>query len=313
MALVLPSTVEELNFLQNSIDYSTVPTFVKESDKGFDNIAVERRFKREVSLPNGLQNWNIGNFDPYLNFDDHNQANNLEVIPESQDDRLVPEEGELRQRCESFSSVSSSMDDKNLVYHNIGVKTFNTVCVDSGSTCISSDHTYPAQTIFKGLDAEETYQNLDTFLKQVPEGHISDPIPIPSVSPVGSPMTDSNLEYSILSSFSSCSQDSFSEKPVGIKRPTSDLSVDDELFTLTTGRKRTCESPSGSSYYDNRKKNNIASKNCRKTRKEKQKEMEVRVTELEKEKEDLNTEVQLLEELIHAHKLKLYAILQSRR
>lgn len=136
---------------------------------GFENISVEKRYKREVSLPNGLENWNIGNFDPYLNFEDNNVYEEFKVIG-SLEDRLVPEEGDHRLRTESFSSLMSMrMDDKKAGYQNYGMKTFNTVCMDSGSTCISSDHAYvsPSPSFYKGLEAEETYQNLDMFLQQV--------------------------------------------------------------------------------------------------------------------------------------------------
>lgn len=134
---------------------------------GFDDISVEKRYKREVSLPNGVENWNIGNFDPYLNFED-----NLEEfkVVDYLEDRLVPEEGDQRPRCDSFSStMSMSMDDRKGGYQSYGVKTFNTVCMDSGSTCVTSDHSYvsPSSSFYKGFEAEETYQNLDMFLQQV--------------------------------------------------------------------------------------------------------------------------------------------------
>lgn len=110
-------------------------------------------------------------------------------------------------------------------------------------------------------------------------------------------MNDSNLEtYSVLSNgFSasnSCSQDSFSEK--SLKRSSNFLN--DDIFMNSA--KRACESPSSSHYTEVRKKNNIASKNCRKTRKEKQKEMEQRVIDLERERDQLNATIQELERMI---------------
>lgn len=306
MNQVLPSTVEELNLLQNSMDFPSPPFYTKLSNKGFENIPVEKRYKREISLPDIPENWNISNFDSYLNFEDNFVSDEFKVI-ESVEDRLVPEEGDQRQRCESFSSVSSSMDEKRVVYQNFGVKSISTVRMDSGSTCISSDHSYvnPNTNLFRGLEAEETYQNLDMFLQQVPEISVNDNLPSPMSS------NDSTFELSTLhSSFSlhsSCTQDSFMERPLSVKRP-AEVSSEDEMYSNKSAK--LSESPP--CYNEVRRKNNIASKNCRKTRKEKQKEMEIRVADLEKEKEGLKVEVQLLEELIQAHKMQLYAILQKR-
>ncbi|KFM57916.1 hypothetical protein X975_21918, partial [Stegodyphus mimosarum] len=295
MALVLPSTVEELNLLQNSVDHRPTNMYVKASNQGFENIIVEKRFKREISLPNGVENWNISNYDSYLNFGDNLITHDFDV--ESADDRLVPEEGDQRQRCESFSSVSSTMDDKHSVFSSYGVKTINTVCMDSGSTCISSDHSYVSPpSYFKGLDAEETYQNLDVFLQQVPDIAVSD-----TLSSIPSPGHDSKYElHNFNSGFSlqgSCSQDSISS--LGSTKRSIENPSEDDIFNLNTA-KRLCETPDGGRYHEIRRKNNIASKNCRKTRKEKQKEMEIRVAELEKEKEGLNVEIQVLEEMIKA-------------
>lgn len=134
-------------------------------------------------------------------------------------------------------------------------------------------------------------------------------------SPLSS--TDSNFELSNLhSSFSLHStQDALMEMPPSSttnnnKRP-ADTSSDDEIQSMKAARLEDVQ-PGEGCYTEVRRKNNIASKNCRKTRKEKQKEMEVRVSDLEKEKEGLKVEVQLLEELIQAHKMQLYAILQKR-
>ncbi|GFY63677.1 BZIP domain-containing protein [Trichonephila inaurata madagascariensis] len=307
MTQVLPSTVEELNLLQNSMDFPSPPFYSKVSNKGFENIPVEKTFKRLISLPDIPENWNISNFDSYLNFEDNFGSEEFKVI-ESVEDRLVPEEGDQRQRCESFSSVSSSMDEKRVVYQNFGVKSISTVRMDSGSTCISSDHSYVSHNtnLFRGLEAEETYQNLDMFLQQVPEmTAVNDNLPSPMSS------NDSTFELSTLhSSFSlqgNCTQDSFMERPLSVKRH-AEVSSEDELYSNKSARL----SDSPPCYTEVRRKNNIASKNCRKTRKEKQKEMEIKVSDLEKEREGLKVEVQLLEELIQAHKMQLYAILQKR-
>lgn len=303
--VVLPSTVEELNYMQ-----STQSMYTKsENNKGFENIQTIE-YKREISLPDGV-NWNLFDYESYLTFEDDTPRNNFKAI-ESHDDCIVPGEGEIRQRVESFSSVASSMEDKSLVFHSSGVKTFNTVCMDSGSTCISSEHSYvsPSPPVYKELDSEETYQNLSRYFKQGPEIHPADSLS--SISPASSPANDnSNLEYSVLNNFSmigNCSQDGFSEISVGSKR-LADTS-DDDLFLMT---KRRCESPDGNRYHEIRKKNNIASKNCRKTRKEKQKEMELRVAELEKEREQLNASIDMLEKLINTHRVHLCTILGNRQ
>lgn len=133
----------------------------------FSNIEVGK-FKRLVSIPypEGVQ-WNdMPDYDTYLTFNEPNVVN-VEVI-QSHEDRLVPGE-EQRPRSESISSVTSSMDDKSYGYNSLGVKTFSTVCVDSGSTCISSDHSYVSfnPSVFKDLEAEETFQNLHPLLSQV--------------------------------------------------------------------------------------------------------------------------------------------------
>ncbi|GBN83877.1 hypothetical protein AVEN_267934-1 [Araneus ventricosus] len=312
MSLVLPSTVEELNLLElnllrPTVEFVSPPPYTKPSNKGFENISVEKRYNREYSLPNDVEKWNIHNYDSYLNFEDNLCSDELKAI-HCVEDRLVPEEGDQRQRCESFSSVSSSMDEKPVVFQNFGVKSFSTVRMDSGSTCISSDHSYvsPGASIFQGLDVEETYQNLDMFLQKEPQPTLNDNLPSPLSS------TDSNFELTNLqSSFSlqnSCSQDSFIERPLSVKRPAESPS-EDEFYGIKSAR--LSSSPPG--YTEVRRKNNIASKNCRKTRKEKQKEMEGRVSELEKEKEELTVKVQILEELINDHKRQLFAILNRRR
>ena len=267
-------------------------------------------------MPDGV-NWNVQDYDCYLNFEDNNTpGNNLKAIQsQSYDDCIVPGEGDLRQRSESFSSVTSSMEDKSFPFHNLGLKTYNTLCMDSGSTCISSEHSYvsPSPPVYRGLDDEETYQNLSGYLKQErAEIHQTDSIS--SISPVSSPADNSNLEYSVLNNFSmigNCSQDGFSEISVSSKR-SADTSMDDDLFLMTSG-KRFCESPSGPRYSDLRKKNNIASKNCRKTRKEKQKEMETRLAELESEREQLTNSIERLEQMIKAHHVRLCTILNNNK
>lgn len=312
MALVLPSTVEELNLLQNASEPIAIHGYNKECNQAFENIVVERKFKREISLPNGLENWNISNFDSYLNFEENGIGNNF---PEggSADDRVVPEDGDQRGRCGSISSVSSSMDEKYSVFQSYGVKTtFNTVRMDSGSTCISSDHSYVSSnpTILRGLDPEETYQNLNTFFQEVPEVTNTDTLSS-SFSSVPSPgSNDSSFELTVLQSgLKVGSPDSFCDK-ISRKR-TLETYTEDEVFALKQTKREFAPTGDGR-YHEIRRKNNIASKNCRKTRKEKQKEMESRVMELETEKESLKVEVQVLEEMIQAHKLRLYAILQKR-
>lgn len=122
-----------------------------------------------IPCPEGVQ-WNdMPDFDAYLTFESN--LANVEVT-HSHEDRLVPGD-EQRPRSESISSVTSSMDDKNYGYNSLGVKTFSTVCVDSGSTCISSEHSYVnlSPSVFKGLECEETFQNLNPLLSQV--GYIS--------------------------------------------------------------------------------------------------------------------------------------------
>lgn len=121
-----------------------------------------------IPCPDGVQ-WNdMPDYDTYLTFNEQNLVN-VEVT-QSHEDRLVPGE-EQRPRSESISSVTSSMDDKSNVYNSLGlgVKAFSTVCVDSGSTCISSDHSYISfnPSAFKDLEAEETFQNLNPLLSQV--------------------------------------------------------------------------------------------------------------------------------------------------
>lgn len=132
----------------------------------FSNIETGK-FKRLVSIcPEGAQ-WNdMPDYDAYLTFNEPNLVN-VEVS-QSHEDRLVPGE-EQRPRSESISSVTSSMDDKSYGYNSLGVKTFSTVCVDSGSTCISSDHSYVGfdPSVFKDLESEETFQNLHPLLSQV--------------------------------------------------------------------------------------------------------------------------------------------------
>ncbi|GIY76021.1 BZIP domain-containing protein [Caerostris extrusa] len=290
------------------MEFSSPAAYCKPSNKGFENISVEIKFNREYSLPNGVENWNILNFDSYLNFEENLSPGELKVI-NSVEDRLVPEEGDQRQRCESFSSVSSSMDEKRVAFQNFGLKSISTVRMDSGSTCISSDHSYvnPGTHLFQSLEAEETYQNLDMFLHKVsPESVMNDNMPSPLSS------NDSNFELSTLqSSFSlqgNYSQDSFVERPLSTKRP-AEIPSEDEIYSIKAAK--LSNSPS-SCYNEVRRKNNISSKNCRKTRKEKQKEMEIRVSELEREREHLKIEVQLLEDLIQSHKMQLYAILQKR-
>ena len=132
----------------------------------FPNIEAGK-FKRLLSIPcpEGVQ-WNdMPDFDAYLTFEPN--LANVEVT-HSHEDRLVPGE-EQRPRSESISSVTSSMDDKSYGYNSLGVKTFSTVCVDSGSTCISADHSYVnlSPSVFKDLEAEETFQNLNPLLSQV--------------------------------------------------------------------------------------------------------------------------------------------------
>lgn len=136
----------------------------------FPNIEAGK-FKRLASLPGGVQ-WDVLDFSAYLNFDEPNLVN-LEVN-QSHDDRLVPGDDQ-RPRSESISSVASSMDERNYGYSNMGVKTFNTVCIDSGSTCISSENSFMNTTltpsVFKDLEAEETFQNLHPLLNQVCFSH----------------------------------------------------------------------------------------------------------------------------------------------
>ncbi|XP_015904409.1 uncharacterized protein [Parasteatoda tepidariorum] len=307
MNLVLPSTVEDINRLQQSYEMTTSKDALG-FNKGFENIFVEKRYKREVSLPDGIKNWDIDNIQTYLNFEEENYGG-FKAIESAAEDMVVPEDGNnSRLRCDSYSSMTSSMDDR-MFFQGMGVKTINTICVDSGSTCISAaDHSpllnSSSDSIFRTMDPEETYQNLENFLQQVPE--VSENLP----SPLSVSGSESNFEMLHGSYFlpATCTQDSLPEVPRGTKRPAS-TSSELDIFSLRTAKQQ-CPSPV--QYNDVRRKNNIASKNCRKTRKEKQKEMEMRVSELEKEKEGLRVEVQVLEELIQAHKMQLYAILKKR-
>lgn len=304
MSMVLPSTVEEINCMQNSFQYRHLLQ-IKENKEEFANINAGR-FKREVSLPNGVQ-WNVQDFDAYLNFDEPNLVN-VEVI-QSHDDSVVPGE-EQRPRSESISSVTSSMDDKSYVYNNLPVKTFNTVCVDSGSTCISSDHSYVnvnfAPSVFNNLEAEETFQNLHPFLTQGAEIHNTDT----STSISSNSHINDSQEYSVLSNFSmlsSNSQDSFSDRSVGCKRSAAVL--DEDHFMTDGSSKRTCESPDGR-FSEMRRKNNASSKNCRKTRKEKQKEMENRVKDLERENQDLTKQIEYLLIMTREFKRRISSIMR---
>ena len=105
------------------------------------------------------------------------------------------------------------------------------------------------------------------------------------------------------------SQDSsFSDRSAsGFKR--SAATLEDDLFLNVNSPKRVCESPDGR-FAEMRRKNNAASKNCRKTRKEKQKEMENRVTELVKEQEDLKKMIRSLELMTGALRQKIASIMR---
>ncbi|XP_054724405.1 uncharacterized protein LOC129234431 [Uloborus diversus] len=310
MATVLPSTVQELNSMQSTVLFSSPNMYVKDSNKGFENIATEKRIKREVSLPTGVENWNIGNYESYLNFEDNLIPSPFEAV--QSEDRLVPEEGYQRGRCESFSSASSAVEDnKPLVYHNLGVKSFKTVAMDSGSTCFSSDHSYLSSSAsnMKFLDVEETYENLDVFFQQVPELNVTDSMSSSLSSSVPSPAEVPKFEFAdVQDSFGLQASSSQSSLDNLLKRTADIISSEDELNPA----KRQRDAPIETYYFEHRRKNNIASKNCRKTRKEKQKEMESRISDLEKEREGLKVEVRILEEMIQAHKQKIFEILRPR-
>lgn len=307
---LLPASIVELNLKVADSQQSMM--LKRRIDTDFDDIPLEpRKLKREISLPGGIENWNIVNFDTYLNFDENADLNELET------DGIVPE-GE-RVRTSSISSVSSFHDDIRPV-RNVTVKTINTVCMDSGSTCISSDFSYESaekkHENWRG--PEETYQNLDLFLQEVPEVAINTDT-LSSVSSLPSTSScDGTMEFSTLqdysSSFGSTSFDSFTEKitsSTNTKRRL-DSNSEDEVF-VTKQTKEEYGVVEDCRYVEIRRKNNIASKNCRKTRKEKQREMEQRVTELEREKETLSVKVQVLEELIQAHKTCLLNAIVQRR
>lgn len=302
---MLPASIIELN-MKVATDSQQSVIVKRKIDTDFDDIPVEtRKLKREISLPGGIENWNIGNFDPYLNFDENADLNEFES------DGIVPE-GE-RVRCSSISSVSSFHDDIRPI-RNCTVKTFSTVHMDSGSTCISSDYSYESakQKCEDWLDPEETYQNLDLFLQEVPEVTVNTDT-LSSVSSLPSSSScEGTMELSTLQSYSS-SFDSFSEKittSTSMKRRLDSNSEDEVFVAKQTKEEYKIED---CRYVEIRRKNNIASKNCRKTRKEKQREMEQRVTELEREKETLSVKVQVLEELIQAHKTCLLNAIVQRR
>lgn len=310
MSTVLPPIIQELNYMQNSYQ-SSHPVHLKDSSKDFENIeAAVRSYKREYSLPTGV-NWDVVDFTPYLNFDENNPQNNQQShleVTNSREDRIVPGE-EQRQRSESISSVTSSMDDKTVVYQNMGIKTYSTVCVDSGSTCISSNSylNLTSPPIYKDLESEETFQNLNHYLSRGPEVQATDTIS--SISSASSPLND-NLDYSVLSNFSAISNnsnDSYSNQSISFKRSSASPDTD---FLIMNSSKHFCDSPDSGHYQDVRKKNNIASKHCRKTRKEKQKEMETKVTDLEKEREDLKNQIRYLETATALFKKQIHAIMK---